>query len=297
MGTDRLLIDATLVGQLIAQQFLPWKDLPVRPVVRSGWDNHTFHLGEDMLVRLPSAARYAGQVEKEHTWLPRLGPLLPLSIPTPLAMGEPAEGYPWKWSVYRWLEGDAAATARIQDLGDFARSLARFLVALQGVDPAGGPLPGPQNFYRGGPLSVYDTETRTALAKLKGKIDITAATDAWEAALATTWDRAPVWVHGDISPGNLLVRDGRLTSVIDFGQLGIGDPACDLTIAWTLFDGESRQVFHDLLGLAPDTWTRARAWTLWKALIVAAGLTNAHAAEAGQPLHLIHEVLRDGGDL
>lgn len=210
-------IDIALVHRLVANQFPMWKDLPIQPVANSGWDNRTFHLGERMLVRMPSAAEYAAQVEKEQKWLPKLAPFLPLPIPVPLAMGKPAEGYPWKWSIYCWLEGHPAASAPIADLCDFATSLAEFLIALQRLDLTEGPPPGPHSFYRGGELKIYDSETRKAIAILKGKIDADAAIEVWEAALTTYWQNSPVWVHGDISPGNLLVQEGRLCAVIDFG--------------------------------------------------------------------------------
>lgn len=290
---EQLIIDVSLVRHLIAAQFPQWKDLPIQPVALSGWDNRTFHLGKDMLVRMPSAAPYAAQVEKEHKWLPKLAPLLPLPIPVPLAIGEPANGYPWKWSIYRWLEGETAASAPIDNLCDFATSLAQFLISLQRIDSTGGPLPGPHSFYRGGPLITYDAETRKAITVLKDKIDVESATKIWEAALATAWHNSPVWVHGDVSAGNLLVQDGRLSAVIDFGQLTIGDPACDLAIAWTLFKGESREVFRAMLPLDAGTWTRGRAWTLWKALIIAAGFTNPNNLEAAQCWHIIDEVLAD----
>lgn len=290
---EPVMINVTLVQRLITDQFPLWKDLAIRPVALSGWDNRTFHLGENMLVRMPSAEKYAVQVEKEHHWLPKLAPLLPLSIPTPLAIGEPGEGYPWRWSIYSWLEGESAATAKIADLSQFAASLAKFLLALEGIDSAGGPSPGWHSFYRGGELKNYDAEVRQALIALKGKIDTYAATHLWEAALATSWQRSPVWVHGDISAGNLLVKEGDLSAVIDFGQLTVGDPACDLAIAWTMFYGKSREVFRSSLLLDKETWTRGRAWTLWKALIIAAGLTNTNAVEGKQCWRIIEEVLAD----
>ena len=172
-------IDAGLVERLIAAQFPQWADLPIARAVPQGWDNRTFRLGADMSVRLPSAERYAAQVEKEHRWLPRLAPRLPLPIPVPVAMGRPADRYPWHWSVYRWLEGEPAAVERIADLRRFATVLAEFLVALQRIDAADGPPPGPHNFFRGGPLTVYDGETRRAIAALDGTIDTGAATAAW----------------------------------------------------------------------------------------------------------------------
>jgi aminoglycoside phosphotransferase (APT) family kinase protein len=293
MDNEQLIIDETLVRRLVANQFPQWKELSVRPVAHQGWDNRTFHLGDHMLVRMPSAADYALQVEKEYRWLPKLAPLLSLPIPVPIKIGEPADGYPWRWSINRWLEGDVAAYAPIVDLKCFAVQLAKFLIALQRIDPTDGPLAGPHSFYRGGALTTYDAEVRHALDVLKDKIDVDTASDVWEAALATTWKGSPVWVHGDFSVGNLLVQDGRLSAVIDFGQLAIGDPACDLGIAWTLLEGESRKAFRTILPLDAGTWARGRAWTLWKFLIVAAGLTDWNALEATQPWRIIDEVLAD----
>ena len=174
------VIDEALASRLVAAQFPQWRRLSIEPVETAGWDNRTFRLGENMIVRLPRAAAYAAQVEKEHRWLPKLAPLLPLQIPTPLAIGEPAEGYPWKWSVYRWIEGETAAPERIGDLNDFATDLAEFLIALQRIDTMDGPRPGPHNFYRGGSLMTYDAETRQAIAVLNAKLDTQAATEVWE---------------------------------------------------------------------------------------------------------------------
>ena len=293
MHAKHVDIDVSLVSRLVSTQFPQWADLPVKPVEFGGWDNRTFHLGEQMTVRLPSAAAYSLQVEKEHRWLPRLAPLLPLPIPVPLAMGTPADGYPWHWSVYRWLEGENATIAPIVDLRQFATTLAHFLVALQQADAAGGPPSGPHNFYRGGPLTTYDGETRQAIAALDGTIDTDAVTAVWEAALAATWHGTPVWFHGDVSAGNLLVERGRLSAVIDFGTSGVGDPACDLAIAWTLFEGESRQAFRAALSVDKATWARGRGWTLWKALITVAGLPGTDPPAARRSRRVIDEVLAD----
>jgi aminoglycoside phosphotransferase (APT) family kinase protein len=286
-----LHIDDVLVRRLVAGQFPMWADLPILPVIPGGCDNRTFRLGEGMLVRLPSAAHYAEQVEKEQRWLPRLAPSLPLQIPTPLAMGQPGEGYPWKWSVYRWLDGEPVANGA--DLCEVASGLAQFLVALQRIDPAGGPPPGPHNFYRGGALATYEAETRQAIAALKSRIVGAAATKVWETALASDWCGPPMWVHGDIAAGNLLLHDGRLSAVIDFGQLAIGDMACDLAIGWTLFKGKSREVFRASLIIDSETWARGRGWALWKALIVCAGLVEATASERLHSLSTVHEVLTE----
>jgi aminoglycoside phosphotransferase (APT) family kinase protein len=292
MSTDRMDIDVALVRRLISTQFPRWADLPIRPCEPGGWDNRTFHLGDHMTVRLPSAERYVAQVEKEHRWLPKLAPLLPLPIPVPLALGAPDHDYPWPWSVYRWLNGETASPERIADQPRFAVELALFLIALQRIDVTGGPPPGPHNFSRGGPLATYDGETRQAIETLDDELNTAAVTDVWEAALATSWNRAPVWVHGDFAAGNLLVEKGRLSAVIDFGSCGVGDPACDLAIAWDLLGGESQEAFRATLPLDRATWARGRGWALWKALITwAAHLDD--LLEAPRARRIIDEVVAD----
>ncbi|WP_437303080.1 aminoglycoside phosphotransferase family protein [Sorangium sp. So ce388] len=290
--TDGFKIDVALVSRLVAAQFPQWADLPIRPVAWDGWDNRTFHLGERMKVRLPSAEGYVAQVEKEHRWLPRLAPLLPLVVPTPLALGRPGFGYPWPWSVYGWIEGETASVERIADLAGFATELGRFLVALQRIDAAGGPLAGEHNFFRGGPLSVYDAETRQTIAAVARDVDAGGATEVWEAALAARWRGPPVWVHGDIAVGNLLVKEGGLRAIIDFGSSGVGDPACDLVITWTFFAGESRDAFRAAVPADSATWARARGWALWKALITFARSGRSHPAEKS-PRDVIAEVLAE----
>ncbi|WP_105381795.1 aminoglycoside phosphotransferase family protein [Neorhizobium alkalisoli] len=265
-----LEIDAALVSTLVASQFPRWAELPVRAVANGGWDNRTFHLGDVMSVRLPSAERYVAQVEKEHRWLPILAGHLPLPIPAPLAMGRPDAGYPWPWSIYGWIEGDRASRDTISDLTAFAEDLADFLIAFRKVDASDGPAAGTHNFHRGGSLAVYDGEARHALAALADELDVGLLTEVWERALASNWRDRPVWVHGDIAEGNLLARNGRLSAVIDFGSSGVGDPSSDLVIAWTLFDEQARDAFRARIGLDRQTWERARGWCLWKALITIA---------------------------
>lgn len=293
MLNDWRTIDARFVRRLVASQFPQWADLPVRAVEESGWDHRTFRLGDRMSVRLPSAEAYAAQVPKEQRWLPRLAPLLPLPIPTPLAMGSPAEGYPWHWSVYQWIDGETATLDRIADLQAFAVSVAQFLAALYRIDPTGGPVAGPHSFYRGGSLTVYDAETRAALADVGSTIDGRAAHAVWEAALRADWHGPPVWVHGDVSAGNLLVQNGRLSAVIDFGSSAVGDPACDLAIAWTLLSGESRDAFRAELGTDDGTWARGRGWALWKALITLADDPGSHPGRPSEARHIIEEILAD----
>jgi aminoglycoside phosphotransferase (APT) family kinase protein len=293
MPIEQPLIDTALVRRLIAQQFPQWSALPVKPVEFGGWDNRTFHLGDRMTVRLPSAAQYAAQVAKEQRWLPVLARQLPLAIPVPLAMGHPDETYPWPWSVYTWREGETARVDRISDLTEFALTLAGFLSALDKVDATGGPPPGRHNFHRGGPLQVYDAEVRAALSMVGGRIDAKKAKEVWQAALSTSWRLPPVWFHGDVAYGNLLVENGSLSAVIDFGTSGVGDPACDLAITWHLFEGKSRGAFRNARQLDDGTWARGRAWTLWKALIVAAGMAGANHSGVAMSWRLIDDVLDD----
>jgi aminoglycoside phosphotransferase (APT) family kinase protein len=246
-----------------------------------------------MSVRLPSAGRYAAHVEIEHEWLPRLAARLPLPIPLPLGRGVPGSGYPWPWSVNRWVHGETASSERVGDQADFGRGLARFLNALQEIDATGAPEPGEHNFFRGGNLSVYDSETRECIRELGGIIDASAATRVWEAALESKWDRPGVWVHGDVAEGNLLVENGQLCGVIDFGQLAASDPACDVTIAWTFLSRPGRETFRKELNADEGTWTRGRGWGLWKALLQLRAHRAADAKRAARAEHTVREILGD----
>ena len=218
-----------------------------------------------------------------------LAPQLPLPIPTPVAQGEPDEGYPYRWSVYRWLEGSLAASAPIADPVAFATDLAGFLRALAAVDATGGPEPGQHNFFRGGPLAYYEREALEAIERLGDEIPRDAVQRTWADAMASEWERDPVWFHGDVATGNLLVRDpplgakapsGRLAAVLDFGSSGVGDPACDMAIAWTFLSGAARDRFRAERGVDAGTWSRGRGWTLWKSLITMVGALEEDDDEA-----------------
>ncbi|MBM7799037.1 aminoglycoside phosphotransferase (APT) family kinase protein [Microlunatus panaciterrae] len=292
-GEERPTIDEHLARRLVDEQFPHWRHLPVTPVEVSGWDNRTFRLGDELTIRLPSAAGYSLQVDKEQQWLPILAPQLPLPIPTPVSQGNPGLGYPFSWSVYRWLDGETAGPGTIADLTQFATSLAEFLVALQGIDANGGPEAGPHNFFRGGPLATYEEEALRSIDVLGDEIPRDAALAVWDDATSSSWQGEPVWFHGDVAVGNLLVRDGRLSAVIDFGTSGVGDPACDVVIAWTLLAGRSRDAFRGSLGVDAATWSRGRGWALWKALITLVGLLESDPAAAAEPRRVIAEVLAD----
>ena len=222
-----------------------------------------------------------------------LEPQLPLPIPSPVARGESDAEFPYPWSVYRWLAGEPASAARIGDLTDFATSLAAFLNALGQIDATGGPAPGQHNFFRGAPLSVYEQETVEAIETLGDEIPAEDVKRVWADAMATSWECDPVWFHGDVAVGNLLVREGRLAGVLDFGSSGVGDPACDIVIAWTLLTGESRDRFRAELDVDPGTWSRGRGWALWKALITLPEHLERGAPEAALPRRDIEQVLAD----
>ena len=258
------MIDITrqTVVNLVAEQFPEWRDLPVRPVPRQGWDNRTFRLGDELAVRLPSAEGYVAAVAKENRCLPLLAAHLPLPVPDTVAVGRPSAEYPFPWSVRRWIPGTTAENA---DRALLAEDLGRFLAALRRVPTAGGPAGGPHSYFRGCHPSVYSEQVQRSLEVLTD-VDVAACQTIWAEALVSAWPTAPVWFHGDVAVGNLLTTGGALSAVIDFGTCGVGDPACDLVIAWTLFTEAERGIFRDAAGLPDDAWARGRGWALWKAL-------------------------------
>lgn len=260
-------ITADVVACLVSSQFPQWSELEIRPVALDGWDNTTFRLGSEMLVRLPSHEMYVAQIDKEHRWLPVLAPQLPRPIPQPVAKGAPGCDFPRPWSIYRWLPGEPAAVVGVTDDERLAGDLARFLIALHQVNTDDGPRAGAHSFNRGGPVLAWDDQTRATIAEVGDEIDEDGAIAVWEAALAAPWNGPDVWVHGDVTGSNLLLHDDQLCGVIDFGCAAVGDPACDLTAAWTTFQGASRHRFRSVVGADDGTWARARGWALWKALI------------------------------
>lgn len=293
MHADELDIDVHLVHRLVASQFPHWATLPLAPVPSAGTDNAIYRFGGELVARLPRSPSRVAPLVNERTWLPRLGSL-PLAVPVIVAEGAPGEGYPWTWSVYRWLEGDNPTPERVADLERAAIDLAEFVRALQRLDPTGGPPPGEHNFGRGEPLSRRDDATRRAIASLHDELDVGAVTEAWDAALqAPPWSGPPLWIHGDLSAGNLLVREGRLAAVIDFGCVGVGDPACDLMIAWTFLVPQARAVFRSALAVDGATWARGRGWALSTALIALPYYMDTNPVMVRGARHTIAEVLAD----
>jgi aminoglycoside phosphotransferase (APT) family kinase protein len=264
MHADELEIDETLVRQLLAAQFPEWADLPLSRVDPAGTVNAIFRLGEGLSLRL---ARRKGPTKpggKELDWLPRLAPLLPVEIPVPVAQGRPTDEYPWFWDVHTWVEGETAPVEEI-DATQAARDLAAFVGALQRVDPTGAPQ------GRGIALAERDREIQYWLTRFDGDPGVTAE---WERALAAPpWGGPPVWHHGDLDVRNWLVRDGRISGVIDWGAMGVGDPACDVMVAWKLHSNAGRDAFREALPTDDATWERARGWVLSQAVAALAYYT------------------------
>ncbi|MGW0836150.1 aminoglycoside phosphotransferase family protein [Streptomyces prunicolor] len=293
-------IDETLVRGLIAEQFPQWADLPVKQAESQGMDNATYRLGDEMSVRLPRYPRWEGQVVREQRWLPYLAGQLPMQISVPLAMGRPGLGYPFPWSVYRWLEGENAVPGGLTDLRQTATDLAEFIGALWRIDSAGGPPPEWSNGFRGVDLAderdspVVADRMRARIAALDGLVDTDAVRAVWRTALDTPrWDGPPVWIHGDPAPGNLLAVNGRLSAVIDFGTVAVGDPACDMIAAWLFLDPDARAVFRSVLQVDDDTWARGRAWGLTGLLPSPSDLTGDDPVRAATARRRLDELVAD----
>jgi aminoglycoside phosphotransferase (APT) family kinase protein len=287
-------IDDDLVRRLIAGQFPQWAGLPLQRWPSGGTVNAMYRLGDHMVVRLPLVQGGADDVSMEQGWLPRLAPHLPTRIPEVLGAGQPAEGYPWPWSVYRWLAGKHPEEGALSEPVLLAEDLAEFVAAMRSLT-----LPGAPKAHRGGPVASLDVETRAAIEELHGipqeGVDCDAATAVWDETLqAPGWDGPPVWLHADLMPGNLLMDGGRLASVIDFGCAGVGDPACDLLPAWNLLPGDAREVFREALAVDDATWIRGRGRTLSQALIALPYYRRTNPAMAYNARHVIRAVLDEG---
>ncbi|MDQ0795828.1 aminoglycoside phosphotransferase family protein [Streptomyces sp. B1I3] len=287
MHAHEVTTDAVLVRRLLAAQFPAWADLPVEPVDSHGTVNAIYRLGADMAVRLPRVEGGSKDVATEHHWLPRLAPHLPYAVPEPLAHGTPTDDYPWSWSVCRWLEGDNPAAGA--GTAELAADLAAFVTALRKIDVTNGP-----PAYRSEALPARDTDTRAALATLRGVVDTAAATEAWTEALRAPGPPAPTWVHGDLQPGNVLLSDGRLTGVIDFGCMGVADPAVDLIAGWYLLPARTRQVFRTQTAADDAAWARGRGWALSIALMELSYYRTTNPVMASTARHVIEETLEDG---
>ncbi len=293
MHTNEVDTSVSLVERLLTEQFPQWANLPIKPVASAGTDAAIFRLGTEMSVRLPRIGWALYQIDKEQAWLPKLAPQLPLSIPEQIAKGQPNAEYPYSWGVYRWLAGKNATIDQVVNPSQTAVQLAQFIKALQKIDTTGG-LPAAEYNPRGLPLLHRDKSTREAINALEGIIDTKTATAIWELALqADDWNRPPVWFHGDLLIGNVLFDQGHLSAVIDFGGLAIGDPACDMMIAWSLLSRDSRKVFRNELGVDDATWTRGKGHALSQALMFVPYYINTNPIGVAYAKRAINELLND----
>lgn len=292
-NSSKVKVNVDLAIALVRSQFPRWAHLALKPVASSGTVNSLFRLGDEMVIRLPYRESAIEFPDKEHRWLPRLAPYLSLSVPVPLAKGHPGRGYPWLWSIYSWLEGDDGWTQPIEDLRQAAIDLAGFITDLQRIDPSEGPRHGIHNHFRGEPLADRDPLVRSAIEELGDRIDRRRITKAWDLALKQPLQYKDLWIHGDLQPGNLLTQCGKLTAVIDFGLLGVGDPACDLLPAWNLFTRDSRRVFRSAIQVDDAAWIRGQGWALYQALLALAYYWDTNQVMVRMSQRIISEILND----
>lgn len=294
MHADEIDISPALARSLVAQQFPHLAGLPIRKLNSAGTENTIFRLGEHLSIRMPRVAAAAKQAEREAIWLPRLANHLSLAIPEPVELGRPTEDFPHHWAICRWLEGENAFIHPVDDLVDSGHRLARFVQSLRNAPIAGDASLVATTSGRGVDLIHRDAATRAAIASCEGLVDTETLDAIWANALATPkWDGPPIWVHGDIHIGNLLTESGRITGVIDWGCLGKGDPACDLTVAWSMLDRASREVFRAELAVDDATWIRGRAWAISVAVIALPYYLKTNPLLVTISRHSIEEAIRD----
>lgn len=289
MHADEAHIDELVVRQLLCAQFPHWANLPLSPVDSAGTDNAMYRLGGDLAVRIPRIHWAVESLQTEQRWLGRIAPHLPVASPVPVGLGTPAEGFEWPWSVCRWVAGKNPVVGQLADPIGLARDLAGFITALRAIAPADGPAA-----RRGSPLAEQDEEVRAALAELNGLIDVRSTTAAWEQALRIpVYSGPPMWFHGDLSPFNILTIQGRLTGVIDFGLMGVGDPSVDLIPAWNLLPAPAREQFRTALEVDDAAWVRGRGRALSIALIALSYYRESNPRLAASASHVIGEILAD----
>ncbi|MBN8827962.1 MAG: aminoglycoside phosphotransferase family protein [Sphingobacteriia bacterium] len=291
MNSNQITIQTA--KKLIQEQFPEFSHLPITEVEKQGHDNRTYRLGDDILIRMPTADEYALKVSIEQELLPKLAPFLSISIPAPIKMGKPSNDYSYPFSIYKWLPGKSLNLINLstKEKEILAFDLARFLQELHAIKNVAGLVPGQHNWWRGDHISVYDKNVREQIAKLAGIIDDEKVMNLWERACNTKWNNNPVWVHGDFASGNILIQEGKLSAVIDFGSTATGDPACDLVIAWTYFEGKAQEIFINAMNIDKDTWLRACAWALWKATFVLCNIENKDSVEAIKQKKIIEDVI------
>ena len=290
MHDEEVEIDLELVQRLVAGQF-PWlADLPITAVRSTGTVNAIYRLGDELYARLPRMMEWSSDRDKEWLWLPKLAPRLSLRIPKPVAKGRPTSEYPLPWAIYEWINGEPYSDRMIDDEPQAAKDLAQFVLELRRIEPVGAPRAGRR------PLRELDADTRAAIESSRGVIDGDAAAAAWQRALeAPAWTGAPVWIHADLLRPNLLVDRGRICAVIDFGGVGVGDPAADVIAAWSVFGQAGREAFREALGVDDDTWNRARGFALTQAAMIIPYYAETNPGFVALAKQTVEEILADLG--
>lgn len=290
---DSCKININIAQRLIYEQFPEYKNLIIKEVEEQGHDNRTYRLGNDLLIRLPTDSHYALKVPKEQELLPQLGKYLSINIPTPVKMGKPSKSFPYPFSIYKWLDGKSINLLNLntQELCVLAYDLAQFLKELQKINLVSGPKPGQHNWWRGDHISIYSKNAESQIKMLSDFIDTSKALNLLKEACATKWEKDPVWIHGDFAIGNMLAQNNKLAGIIDFGGMAIGDPACDLVIAWTYLSDDARILFINEMDMDDQTWLRSKAWALWKATFELCQITSKTDVKALKQVNIINTIL------
>ena len=291
---NHLKITSDLISILIKEQFPEYSNLPIKPVDNQGHDNRTFLLGDEMLVRMPSDKKYAAKVVIEQKWLPKLTPNISLKIPNPLHTGKASTNYPFNWSIYKWIDGKSLNQVSRNNLNleEIAQTLANFIKELHKIDATNAPKAGEHNFYRGCGLDIYQSQAIDNILTLKDIIDDERAISIMQTATKSKWSKNPVWIHGDLAIGNILIKDNKINAIIDFGGMAVVDPACDLVLCLNLFEGKSQEIFKSELNLDQDTWNRARGWALWKACFEITSLQDDKSEQYLDLLKILKNILK-----
>lgn len=289
MHDNEFTVDEDLVISLLKQQYPDLLKFSISKIKHYGTDNAIFRIGKEYVIRLPRFNCAAKQIEKEQIWLPKFEGLLPFKIPVPIKVGNPSEEFPYYWYVYDWIQGVDAYSKPPSDFNQVAKDLALFIKALWEVATDNAPLS-----RRGLPLNTQDKLVCEAISSLKDTIDTNTISNIWQECLSVSnWNKPPVWLHADLLPSNLLLKNGKIHAVIDFGLTGIGDPACDLIPAWCLLDSNSRIIFKEYLGVDEDTWRRGKGWALSIALIIIPYYLNTNPVLVSVARRIIKEITHD----
>lgn len=288
-------INIDFVIKLIDDQFPEYNNLPIKEVQEQGWDNRTYRIGTNKLIRLASAEYYSIKIPKEQKYLPLIAPYLTTNISKPIKIGKPNSLYPFNFAIYEWIDGTSANLLKFNDknLEMIATDLVNFLNELHSIDNLDGPAPGKHNGWGGADLQLFDKDTKNQIDKLSNVINKTKSLDLWRKAKNSKWNKKPVWIHGDFYFGNFLIKNNRLTGVIDFGGMAKGDPAKDLGIAWTFLKNRSREIFKNKIKYDLDTWIRAKGWVLWKATFELCKTKNKTSEYANSQKKIIKDILKD----